>query len=119
MLKEIFEQPNSIRDAMRGRLSIEECTAKLGGLNMSSRELRDVDRIVLSDKIEKLTEKYVDAAGFLFFGRQYNYPITRGAESVARILSGRQLVEAFELDNGNIFLVFHGGLHFGIRGSGF
>jgi glucosamine--fructose-6-phosphate aminotransferase (isomerizing) len=48
MLKEIFEQPNAIRDAMRGRLSIEECTAKLGGLNMSSRELRDVDRIVLT-----------------------------------------------------------------------
>jgi glutamine---fructose-6-phosphate transaminase (isomerizing) len=48
MLKEIFEQPNAIRDAMRGRLSNEECTAKLGGLNMSSRELRDVDRIVLT-----------------------------------------------------------------------
>jgi glutamine---fructose-6-phosphate transaminase (isomerizing) len=48
MLKEIFEQPNAIRDAMRGRLSIDECTAKLGGLNMSSRELRDVDRIVLT-----------------------------------------------------------------------
>src|SRR5260370_4886250 len=48
MLKEIFEQPNAMRDAMRGRLSTEECTAKLGGLNMSSRELRDVDRIVLT-----------------------------------------------------------------------
>jgi glucosamine--fructose-6-phosphate aminotransferase (isomerizing) len=48
MLKEIFEQPNALRDAMRGRLSIEESTAKLGGLNMSSRELRDVERIVLS-----------------------------------------------------------------------
>jgi glucosamine--fructose-6-phosphate aminotransferase (isomerizing) len=48
MLKEIFEQPNAIRDAMRGRLSAEESTAKLGGLNMSSRELRDVDRIVLT-----------------------------------------------------------------------
>ena len=32
MLKEIFEQPGSVRDAMRGRLSLEECTAKLGGL---------------------------------------------------------------------------------------
>ena len=32
MLKEIYEQPNSVRDAMRGRLSIEEATAKLGGL---------------------------------------------------------------------------------------
>jgi glucosamine--fructose-6-phosphate aminotransferase (isomerizing) len=48
MLKEIFEQPEAIRDAMRGRLSIEESTAKLGGLNMSSRELREVDRIVLT-----------------------------------------------------------------------
>jgi glutamine---fructose-6-phosphate transaminase (isomerizing) len=48
MLKEIFEQPNAIRDAMRGRLSAEESTAKLGGLNMSPRELRDVDRIVLT-----------------------------------------------------------------------
>jgi glutamine---fructose-6-phosphate transaminase (isomerizing) len=48
MLKEIFEQPSAIRDAMRGRLSIEESTAKLGGLNMSSRELREVDRIVLT-----------------------------------------------------------------------
>jgi glutamine---fructose-6-phosphate transaminase (isomerizing) len=48
MLKEIFEQPNSIRDAMRGRLSAEESTAKLGGLNMSACELRAVDRIVLT-----------------------------------------------------------------------
>src|ERR1700686_3282276 len=48
MLKEIFEQPNSVRDAMRGRLGLEECTAKLGGLNMTARELRDVERIVLT-----------------------------------------------------------------------
>jgi glutamine---fructose-6-phosphate transaminase (isomerizing) len=48
MLKEIFEQPNTIRDATRGRLSAEDCTAKLGGLNMTSRELREVERIVLT-----------------------------------------------------------------------
>jgi glucosamine--fructose-6-phosphate aminotransferase (isomerizing) len=48
MLKEIFEQPNSVRDAMRGRLTYEECTAKLGGLNMTPAELRDVGRIVLT-----------------------------------------------------------------------
>ena len=47
MLKEIHEQPNSVRDAMRGRLSLEEATAKLGGLNMTNAELRAVDRIVL------------------------------------------------------------------------
>ena len=48
MLKEIFEQPNSMRDAMRGRLSIEEATAKLGGLEMTNAELRQVERIILS-----------------------------------------------------------------------
>src|SRR5256714_3781426 len=48
MLKEIFEQPGSVRDALRGRLSQEECTAKLGGLNMTPAQLRDVGRIVLT-----------------------------------------------------------------------
>jgi glutamine---fructose-6-phosphate transaminase (isomerizing) len=48
MLKEIFEQPDTVRDAMRGRLSLEDCTAKLGGLNMTPAELRDVGRIVLT-----------------------------------------------------------------------
>ena len=48
MLKEIYEQPNSVRDALRGRLSMEEATAKLGGLNMTNAELRAVERIVLS-----------------------------------------------------------------------
>jgi glucosamine--fructose-6-phosphate aminotransferase (isomerizing) len=48
MLKEIFEQPNTVRDAMRGRLGLEECTAKLGGLDMTPAQLRDVGRIVLT-----------------------------------------------------------------------
>src|SRR5437762_4525198 len=48
MLKEIFEQPNTVRDAMRGRLNQDECTARLGGLNMTALQLRDVGRIVLT-----------------------------------------------------------------------
>jgi glutamine---fructose-6-phosphate transaminase (isomerizing) len=48
MLKEIFEQADSVRDAMRGRLSLEESTAKLGGLNMTAAQLRDVGRLVLT-----------------------------------------------------------------------
>lgn len=48
MLKEIFEQPDTVRDAMRGRLSREEATSKLGGLNMSNADLRSVDRVILS-----------------------------------------------------------------------
>ena len=48
MLKEIHEQVRSVTDALRGRLSHEEATAKLGGLNMTNAELRDVERVVLS-----------------------------------------------------------------------
>ena len=47
MLKEIHEQADTVRDAIRGRLSIEEATAKLGGLNMSLGQLREIDRVVL------------------------------------------------------------------------
>ncbi|MEM8953780.1 MAG: glutamine--fructose-6-phosphate transaminase (isomerizing) [Verrucomicrobiota bacterium] len=47
MLKEIYEQPKAITNALRGRLSRDDATAKLGGLNMSPQELRDVDRMVL------------------------------------------------------------------------
>ena len=48
MLKEIYEQPATIKDAMRGRLSREEATAKLGGLGMTPNELRGIDRIILT-----------------------------------------------------------------------
>ena len=48
MLKEIYEQPASLRNAMRGRLSREEATAVLGGLQMSPLELRRIERIIFS-----------------------------------------------------------------------
>ncbi len=48
MLKEIFEQPVTIENALRGRLDHDEATAKFGGLNMSAAELRAVDRIVIA-----------------------------------------------------------------------
>src|SRR5438309_1270181 len=48
MLKEIFEQPGSVRDAMLCRLRPEACTAELGGLNMTPAQLRDVGRVVLT-----------------------------------------------------------------------
>jgi glucosamine--fructose-6-phosphate aminotransferase (isomerizing) len=47
MLKEIFEQPGSVGDAMRGRLLREEGAARLGGLNMTPEELREIRRIVI------------------------------------------------------------------------
>ena len=40
MLKEIFEQPESIENATRGRLDHDAATARLGGLNLSPQQLR-------------------------------------------------------------------------------
>jgi glucosamine--fructose-6-phosphate aminotransferase (isomerizing) len=48
MLKEIFEQPETIENCMRGRLLLEDGTAKLGGLNMSDEELLKIDNIVIT-----------------------------------------------------------------------
>jgi len=48
MLKEIFEQPETIENCMRGRLLDEEGTAKLGGLNMTDEELLKFDNIVIT-----------------------------------------------------------------------
>ena len=48
MLKEIFEQPRTVENALRGRLDLEEGTAKFGGLNLSTAELRAIDQIVIT-----------------------------------------------------------------------
>ncbi|MGB9771461.1 MAG: glutamine--fructose-6-phosphate transaminase (isomerizing) [Candidatus Kapaibacteriota bacterium] len=48
MLKEIFEQPQTIRDACRGRLLIDEGNARLGGLLPVLDKLREVDRIIIT-----------------------------------------------------------------------
>ena len=48
MLKEIFEQARTVENALRGRVDHEGATARFGGLNMSSAELRSIDRIVIA-----------------------------------------------------------------------
>jgi glucosamine--fructose-6-phosphate aminotransferase (isomerizing) len=48
MLKEIFEQPETVRNAMRGRLDRDSATAKFGGLNLNPQQLRSFDRFVLT-----------------------------------------------------------------------
>src|SRR5690606_29159266 len=48
MLKEIFEQTETVQNAMRGRLNRDEATAVFGGLNLTPQQLRSVDRIVLT-----------------------------------------------------------------------
>ena len=48
MLKEIYEQPTTIENAMRGRLDEDAATAVFGGLNLDVQDLRRIDRIVLT-----------------------------------------------------------------------
>jgi glucosamine--fructose-6-phosphate aminotransferase (isomerizing) len=48
MLKEIFEQPESIENAMRGRLDRDAATAVFGGFNLTPQQLRAVNRIIMT-----------------------------------------------------------------------
>lgn len=48
MLKEIFEQPQTVENTMRGRLIIDDGTSKLGGLNLSHEQLMAIDNIIIT-----------------------------------------------------------------------
>ena len=48
MLKEIFEQPRTVENALRGRVDNEGATTKFGGLNMTPAQLRSIERIVIA-----------------------------------------------------------------------
>jgi glucosamine--fructose-6-phosphate aminotransferase (isomerizing) len=48
MLKEIFEQPLTVENTMRGRLLRDEGTSKLGGLNLTDEELLSFTNIVIT-----------------------------------------------------------------------
>lgn len=47
MLKEIFEQPRSIADCMRGRLNADEGRLVLGGIRNYAKALQNADRIII------------------------------------------------------------------------
>ncbi|HWG44765.1 MAG TPA: glutamine--fructose-6-phosphate transaminase (isomerizing) [Gemmataceae bacterium] len=48
MLKEIYEQPEALENALRGRLDDVEGCAHFGGLNIDPQRLRQVERIILT-----------------------------------------------------------------------
>ena len=48
MLKEIFEQPEVLRNTMRGRLLVAEGNSKLAGLDTNIKELRNINRIIIT-----------------------------------------------------------------------
>ncbi|UCD18274.1 MAG: glutamine--fructose-6-phosphate transaminase (isomerizing) [Candidatus Zixiibacteriota bacterium] len=48
MLKEIHEQPITLRNTIRGRLNIEEGIPRLNGLNLQYDQLRKIERIIIT-----------------------------------------------------------------------
>lgn len=82
MLKEIFEQPEALENAMRGRFSQDQSTAKFGGLNVTSQALRQIDRILLCAcgtawhaclSIEFLIEKYARIPVEVEYASEFRY----------------------------------------------
>jgi glucosamine--fructose-6-phosphate aminotransferase (isomerizing) len=47
MLKEIFEQPRSIQDCMRGRIYPQSGKVQLGGIKEFAEKLKNIDRIII------------------------------------------------------------------------
>ena len=47
MLKEIHEQPETIKQAILGRIDFENNTAKLGGINLSAENIKKIKRIII------------------------------------------------------------------------
>ena len=47
MLKEIYEQPRSIRDCMRGRIYPSSGEVQLGGIKEYAEKLKNIDRIII------------------------------------------------------------------------
>ncbi len=48
MLKEIFEQPESLENTLRGHLLDDEGSARVHGVNMTDEELKSINRIVIT-----------------------------------------------------------------------
>ncbi len=48
MLKEIYEQPQALENAMCGRLDDADASAHFGGLNLDPQQLRRADRLILT-----------------------------------------------------------------------
>ena len=47
LLKEIMEQPTTLRSTLSGRILLDQKQVRLGGLNMTADELRDIEHITI------------------------------------------------------------------------
>ena len=47
LLKEIHDQPETVRSTLGGRISLDPLRAQLGGVNMTATELREVENVIV------------------------------------------------------------------------
>jgi glucosamine--fructose-6-phosphate aminotransferase (isomerizing) len=47
MLKEIYEQPRSVKDCMRGRINLKDGKIELGGIKEYADKLKNIERIII------------------------------------------------------------------------
>ena len=47
-MKEIFEQPETVRTALRGRTVLAEGAVKFGGLNITEAKARQINKIIIT-----------------------------------------------------------------------
>lgn len=100
MLKEIFEGPEVVEAAMRGRLSVKDGRVKLGGLQTVSQKLQKLKKIEIlscgtsyySGMIGKLLfEEFAGIPAEILLASEYRYqknPILKGAASLFISQSG-------------------------------
>jgi glucosamine--fructose-6-phosphate aminotransferase (isomerizing) len=82
MLKEIFEQPEALRNSIAGRLIEKEGLAKLGGLENVQNKLREIERLIivgcgtayLAGLVgEYMLEEYAGVPTEVEFGSEFRY----------------------------------------------
>ncbi len=72
MIKEIFEQPEAIANALRGRMDTELGTSKLDGLNFSETDVAGISRIIIA---ACGTSLHAGMLGEYFFEDLANIPV--------------------------------------------
>lgn len=96
MLKEIHEEPDAVRNSIRGRLNLEEGTVRLGGLREVEKKLRNVNRVLicscgsayLAAKVgEYMLEEYAGLPTEVEFSSEFRYrkPVFREGDAMILI----------------------------------
>lgn len=82
IFKEIYEEPDAIKNAIRGRVNLEDGVAKLGGLELSVGRLAEVNRLLIvacgtaayAAKVgEYMMEEYAGIATEVEIGSEFRY----------------------------------------------